>query len=224
MAEAFTFARVLIAEAAEAFAFHTRISEGDRHIWPRNEADLLRYSKEGHLVCCRRSATHEIVGLCYSMLEGSCWEVGGLAVEPSTRGNGMGAVLVRFALVHTFVLQQPWRNGQSVIAHVHRENQSPRKILADAGFEFHHSIQIPGANAGSGMKLNADGNLVGDELEFTAGGLESLSAWLRDGFTGILPGGARATLDFGIYSIDDLRAALSEMVVNGTTPPPRVAT
>lgn len=219
--EAFTFSRVPIPDARKAFAFHRRISDRDSYIWPRTEVDIRRYSEEGFLFQARRDSTGEIVGLCYSMLEDECWEVGGLAVHASVRGRGIGAVLVRFALVHTLALQQPWAdaNRQRVIAHVHEENDSPRRILEAAGFEVVRSIEVPGAQAPAGMKLNAAGNLPGDELEFRANGLRKLSAWLDASVDGGLLRNASATLEFGIYAVADLRTALTDMVAAGVSSP-----
>jgi GNAT superfamily N-acetyltransferase len=77
------------------------------------------------------------VGLVYAILDvgAATWEVGGLAVAESSQGLGIGTLLMRFALAHTIVYEQPWQNGQELITHVHEANMDPRRILKRLGNE-----------------------------------------------------------------------------------------
>lgn len=158
--------------------------------------------------------TGEFVGLVYAVLDeqAAMWEVGGLAVADSSQGLGIGTMLVRFALAHTMVYEQPWLNGQEVIAHVHETNMDPIRILERLGFEHSRQIEVPGGLAPESMQRNEAGNVVGDEFRFMRAGIQRLSEWFNERFDGTLGSGtATVEFDLGPSSIENLKEALRDM-------------
>lgn len=209
--QSFRLAQVRSHEAEEAYSFHQASAADDSHIWPRTAAELKALAHDGCVFAAWR-ASREIVALVYMKLDGNEWELGGLAVDSSLQQNGLGTVLARFALAHTIVYEQPWQNGQEVIAHVHEANQSPRKLLARIGFEHAKPVEIPGDVAPASMKRNAAGNVVGDQFRFTQVGLRSLSRWFNVEFDGTLGRtGDVVEFDLAPATIDDLKQALAEI-------------
>jgi RimJ/RimL family protein N-acetyltransferase len=116
-------------EAAEAFAFHERISRSDTHIWPRTREQLSRLAQEGLLFGARITSSREIVGLCYLTADEreEEWEMGGLTVVQDLQHLGIGTFLVRFAIAHTLAFDAAPDDEavRRVIAYVHEENRAP---------------------------------------------------------------------------------------------------
>lgn len=209
--ESFRVAQVRSSEAGQAYCFHQASAADDSHIWPRTAKELEELANDGCLFGVWR-ATGEPVALVYMKLDENEWELGGLTVDISFQKNGIGTVLARFALAHTIVYEQPWRNGQEVIAHVHEANQSPRNLLARLGFEHAKPVEIPGDVAPASMKRNAAGNVVGDQFRFTPDGLRNLSRWFNDEFDGTTGRtGDVVEFDLAPATIEDLKKALAEI-------------
>jgi ribosomal protein S18 acetylase RimI-like enzyme len=197
--------------AGEAFAFHKKVAENDGHIWPRTEQEFQHYSESGQLFGVRRADSGEFVALCYAVLEGKEWELGGLIVDPSLQKLGIGTLLARFALAHTMVYQLPRQNGQQVIAHVHLANDEPRKLLTHLGFRYLATVNA-GTAAPASMKRNADGEVVGDQYVFTPEGLKRLAKWFHEEFDGTLSKGeAKVAIDLGPVAWKDFQAALNDL-------------
>ena len=211
MPQRFTFSKVPIAKAGEAFACHTSIAKSNAHIWPRTEDEIRRYCEEGSLFCVR-GFDGQLVALCYSILDAEAWEIGGLTVDGSLQNLGIGTTLVRFVLAHTMVFTQPWENKQRVIAHIHEENNDPRNIFRRLGFVHVRQIAVPAGNAPESMRRNAKGEIVGDELEFSKDGLIQLARWLNSEFDGTL-GLAKVPADLHLESggLADMKVALADM-------------
>lgn len=216
--------RVLRAEADEAFRFHEAIAGSDEHIWPRTRDQVNNYAGKGYLFWARRSDTLAIGGLCYAVpdaeisedgedAEGpkiSQWEVGGLTVESGLQKQGIGTALAVYALAHTLVFQEPWKYGQTVIAHVHSENSDPRRLVAMFKMKNVGRIEVPGDIAPKSMARNAAGKVEGDEYELTADGVEVAIEWIitHQGNTGH---GADFQFDFGRAQVLDVVASLREI-------------
>jgi len=213
--QSFLLSKIPSSAAAEAFLFHLAVSASDPHIWPRTDDEIQQYAESGYLFGIRQMDTGKFVGLVYAILDvgAATWEVGGLAVAESSQGLGIGTLLMRFALAHTIVYEQPWQNGQELITHVHEANMDPRRILKRLGFEFSKQIQVPEGLAPKSMQRNEAGNVVGDEFQFTHVGIQRLSEWFNEQFDGTL-GSATLAFDLGPLSIENLKEALREMALD----------
>jgi hypothetical protein len=208
----YRLARVSSSAFKEALRFHRSLADPDSHIWPRTSDEIERYIDAGCLFGAWRADTDELVGLAYVVLDGKVWELGGLTVIGSLNGLGIGGSLARLALAFTIAQEQPWENGQRIIAHVHEENKSPRPLLDKLGFEFTEKIEVPADKAPSSMKRNAEGKIIGDTFEFTRKGLDALSRWF-EAFTGAIARGAAVVeIDIAPYSIDNIKEALRDLI------------
>ncbi len=206
----FGFFQVDSQGAPAAYAFHKSFAD-NRHIWLRTEEQIKSYAEQGELLAVAEMRSRKFVGLCYSILEGDSWEIGGLTVIDTHRKLHLGSCLVNFALAYTLVYSSPWDNGQSIIAHVHEGNEKPRNVLLRAGFKFLRKIEAPD-NAPASMERNAHGKVVGDEFVFPPASTKTLSRWFRSEFNGILAdGSSKAEFDFGPGSLDDVRVALDDI-------------
>jgi ribosomal protein S18 acetylase RimI-like enzyme len=210
--ESFRIAAVDSSAAANAFDFHRAITASDPHVWPRSEAQIKAYADDQCLFGAWRDSSGELVGIVYVVPIDDQWEVGGLSVDPSCQGKGIGSALVKFALAHTMAWSQPWKSKrrpkQQVVAHIHKENAAPRKIFSGLGFIHSKTVTIPGDKAPPSMKRDQSGNVCGDELRFTRDGLINLSRWFNEEFKGVLSRGDELEFDLGKDTLDNLRAAL----------------
>ncbi|KLO25280.1 hypothetical protein ABW17_30190 [Mycobacterium nebraskense] len=123
------FAHVAPEDAAEAFDWHRAFAEADEHIFPRSWDEFEQLANDWELVCARENG--EIVGLCYYTLDGGTWEIGGLMVHRSQQGRGVGSTLMRITLGNLLFDLDPLSRGESIISHVHRDNNAPRKIIVE---------------------------------------------------------------------------------------------
>src|SRR5215218_2610156 len=100
----FVFAQVPSTAAENAFEFHRNFASKDLHIHPRIESEIVEFAQSGHLFGVRRKNTNEFVGLYYVAQNSaeSDWQLGGVTV--TVQKQGIGQLLVRFALAHTIVL------------------------------------------------------------------------------------------------------------------------
>jgi ribosomal protein S18 acetylase RimI-like enzyme len=206
--ESFVFSVVPETDAAEAFAFHRRVTANDSNLAMRSDRQIRQFAELNHLFGVRSTHTGELVGLCYLAPEGGSWELGGIAVKDNYRHLGIAGVLTSFAVGSVMAYTEPWKYGQEVIAHVHEENEKPRPLLGKIGFEFIERRTFPGKEAPAGLKRNANGDVVGDIFRLTPDGLRRVCCWIHD-FKGTLPKGAIATFVLGLNSLDDLKNALS---------------
>ena len=93
------------------------------------------------------------------------------------RGNGLGGTLMRLALGHLLFEENPLELGESVISHVHAENNDPRGIMSALKFRLSHRIRVPGSSL-PGLRTNAAGYVEGDEFELVKPDtLNALADW-----------------------------------------------
>lgn len=215
MTEVFRIGQVNSTAAGDAYRFHAAVVASDDHIWPRTKDQIRQYAEDGSLFSIRRDSTGEYVGLVYAILDEEHsppqWEVGGLTVAPPYKGRGLGSLLVRFAVAYTFAMEQPWVNGQHVVAHVHEDNMEPRNVLHRIGFDLLGMVEIPGHIAPASMKRNATtGNVSGLELRFMPEGLRSLVEWFASDTVSTLKSGDTVLFDLGPAGLNDLRRALDD--------------
>jgi Acetyltransferase (GNAT) family len=214
----FCFSVVPPSSSAEAYSFHRHLSSSNPLIWPREEQEIERFAENGELFGVR-SERGQLVGLCYATLDKRKkeWEIGGLAVSDRLGKLGVGTMLTEFALAHTLAFNQPWANGQQVVAYVHEGNNDPRKLANNLGFEFLCRVKVSARNAPPSMKRDAEGNLVGDKFRFTVEGLHRLCRWLTE-FNGTVRSGRKATFDLGRHTLDGLKKTLTELAAQYSYP------
>ena len=213
----FVFAQVPSTAAENAFEFHRNFASKDPHIHPRIESEIMEFAQSGHLFGVRRKNPNEFVGLCYVVQDSaeSNWQLGGLTV--TLQKEGIGELLVRFALAHTIVygvLLQEGKWVQKIIAYVRKDNHAPRRLLTSLGFEHSGTDVFSHEDAPAWMERNRErGNFVFDEFTFTHVGLRQLAAWFSERFDGTLhPSGAEAQIDLaGHNRIEHLTKALRHL-------------
>jgi ribosomal protein S18 acetylase RimI-like enzyme len=213
----FVFAQVPSTAAEIAYEFHRNFASKDPHIHPRIESEIAEFAQSGHLFGVRRKITNEFVGLCYVVQDSaeSDWQLGGVTV--TVQKQGIGELLVRFALAHTIVygvLLQEGKWVQKIFASVRTDNYAPRRLLTDLGFEHSGRDVYSYEDAPAWMERNRkQGNIVFDVFTFTLDGLRQLAAWFSEGFDGTLhPSSAEAQIDLaGHNRIEDLTKALRHL-------------
>jgi RimJ/RimL family protein N-acetyltransferase len=213
----FVFAQVPSTAAENAFEFHRNFASKDPHIHPRIESEIDEFAQSGHLFGVRRKNTNEFVGLCYVVQDSaeSDWQLGGLTV--TVQKQGIGELLVRFALAHTMVygvLLQEGKWVQKIIAYVRNDNNAPRRLVTSLGFEHSATDVFSHEDAPAWMERNREReNIVFDEFTFTLDGLRQLATWFSERFDGTLhPSGAEAQIDLaGHNRIEHLTKALRQL-------------
>jgi ribosomal protein S18 acetylase RimI-like enzyme len=213
----FVFAQVPSTAAEDAFEFHRNIARKDLHIHPRIESEIDGFAQSGHLFGVRRKNTNEFVGLCYVVQDSaeSDWQLGGLTV--TVQKQGIGELLVRFALAHTIVygvLLQEGNWAQKILAYVRNDNDAPRRLITSLGFEHSATDVFSHEDTPAWMERNSEpGYIVFDEFAFTLDGLRQLTTWFSESFDGRLhPSGAEAQIDLaGHNRIEHLTKALRHL-------------
>jgi GNAT superfamily N-acetyltransferase len=202
-------------DAEVAYDFHQRIAAAQySYLWARTEVEIKALISDGSLFGVWCGKDRQLVALCYSTLAENelTWEIGGLAVDDTVKNRGIGTILLQFTLAHTVVYQQPWNNGQKVIAHVHEVNDDPRGIIEKRGFRFVKRFEVPeSANPPKWMKRNVEGKVVGDEFEFPPEALQGLIGWFDEDLARLMQ---QMTLDFGFgysFNLDDFKSDLREI-------------
>jgi GNAT superfamily N-acetyltransferase len=217
MPSSFVFAQVPSTAAENAFEFHRTFASKDPHVHPRIESEIAEFARSGHLFGVRRKNTNEFVGLCYVVQDSAeiDWQLGGLTV--TIQKQGIGELLVRFALAHTLVygvLLQEGKWVQKIIAYVRNDNIAPLRLLTSLGFEHSATDVFSQEQAPAWMERNRErGNIVFDEFMFTLDGLSQLATWFSEIFDGTLyPSGGEAQIDLaGHNRIDHLTKALRHL-------------
>lgn len=171
-----TFAPAAERDADEIYAlafknpepFLRRVNEADVKMWTTDENWMCWVAKGG--------ASGSTIALCNLMIPVAVQHVstlepaefGALLTDPSQRGTGIGAVLATFALASYFWDTDPDSPTPiPLVAHVHVENQAPRKILRALGFEQRGRVEVRGSRPGfEHMPRDARGMVIGDEFEF----------------------------------------------------------
>jgi ribosomal protein S18 acetylase RimI-like enzyme len=213
----FVFAQVPSTAAENAFEFHRNFASKDLHIHPRIESEIDGFAQSGHLFGVRQKNTNEFVGLCYVVQDSaeSDWQLGGLTV--TVQKQGIGELLVRFALAHTIVygvLLQEGNWAQKILAYVRNDNDAPRRLITSLGFEHSGTDVFSHEDTPAWMERNREpGNIVFDEYAFTLDGLRQLTTWFSESFDGRLhPSGAEAQIDLaGHNRIEHLTKALRHL-------------
>lgn len=172
-----TFKFIPSTEVEKAFQWQKRFAADNSYIFPRKIEDYKRFAEDNWLWGAV-DEEGEYLGFVYYMLENDVWEIGGLMVSEMARGCGVGSTLMMIALSNTLIYEDPLSCGKRVIAHVHAENDMPRKIIEKAlRFKNIGQIEVDGKYL-PGLKVDARGKVVGTEYELCLpDSLNALSDW-----------------------------------------------
>jgi len=177
----------------EAYQWHCAFISTNNHVFPRTLQKYKEFAENGRLFCAK-IASGGLVGLVYLNLDNTEWEIGGLMVSSNHLRLGIGSILMRFALGHLLFYEDPLDRNESVIAHVHEENQDPRYII-EHSIAFHHrkTISVDGKNL-PGLKTDKNGKVNGDEFGLTIPDtLIKLAEWCEK-WNGTIKQGKRAEI------------------------------
>lgn len=185
-----TIARARCEDVTEVHKFHQ--SQATEFIWPRTVSDLRGLADDGSLIIAFTTnitaISKQIIGMCYVMkgdepegdLAGKLrWEFGGVCVSNNLRGYGLGSAISTIAISSHCVLELP-QNGARLIAHVHEDNDLPRRMLEKQLGFIQRGQEIPPSEiVPSTLRRNAEGNVVGDLYVFQAPTLSKFADWLE---------------------------------------------
>ncbi|RSV38821.1 GNAT family N-acetyltransferase [Sphingomonas sp. ABOLE] len=138
------------------------------------------------------------VGMSYAHFDAGQheWEIGGLMVDDTARGKGLGAILMRLPLIHMLLNEDPLALARkpTIVTHVLAGNQAPRRIIPEAGFAFQKSVKIPG-HVLPGLPTDDEGFVNGDEFHLAIpDALDGLANWC-EAWNGQLRDGTAAHVD-----------------------------
>ena len=206
-------ATVASKDADMAFRFHEKMATtSDSHLVERDEDDFKDLIENGYVFGLWIGLGEKLVALCYvapSKHDEKSWEIGGMVVDDTLKQRRMGSLLVRFALAHTIVFQQPWENNQRLIAHVQEGNKDPRRLIDSLGFHYVKKVEL--ANPPKSMKRNAEGKVVGDEFELPPAASKALASWFHQELDQLMK---QLNVEFGLnpeYDLETLKAALVDI-------------
>lgn len=177
----------------EAYQWHRGFAANEDCIFPRNWDDYNLLVKEGRLLCARNEKG-DYLALAYFNFNDGVWEVGGLMVTVQERGKGLGSIIALLTLGHVLFTEDPLDRRESVVAHVHAENNKPRSIIEKVlKFRKTRRIKVPGSKL-PGLRTNNAGEVEGDEFElFMPETLHALAQWC-DAWKGKLKDGRDAKI------------------------------
>lgn len=194
------FARARCEDIDTVLRFHEE--QATEFLWPRIRNDFERLSDEGALFIAYSINQHGggkiIVGMCFVM-EG-CeedertvrWEFGGISVSNRLRGCGLGSALGKLAISSHYLMDFDRRGDSRLIAHVHEENDLPRRMLREhLGFEQKGQETPPSEVVPENLKRNPEGKVVGDLFLFNKAVLNSFADWL-EAYSGQIQGKSMA--------------------------------
>jgi GNAT superfamily N-acetyltransferase len=172
-------------------------------IFPRSQSDLEQLATDAALFAT--SVGTQVVAACYmkALDTGSDYELGGILVDPSARGQGLAAVTAATALASVIVMAQP----DTVLAHVHELNQMPQALLSKLGLVETTRRDIL-SNPPPTMRKNDRGEVVGVVYEFDWSRIEELGTRMR-----VLQGdvdGGRIRFEVGLLQPNELAQQLAQ--------------
>jgi hypothetical protein len=182
-------------EGREAYRWHRGYVASDNHLFPRTWPAYERMASNGQ-VWCAKDSNNDYLALAYSTIEDDAWEIGGLMVAVQEKEKGIGSIIARLTLGHLLFEEDPLGNGKRVIAHVHAQNNAPRKLLEGAlKFKKTATVLIPGSEL-PGLMTNSNGDVEGDVLSLVSSDtLLDLADWCRN-WKGKLKDNRKAQIDF----------------------------
>lgn len=182
--------------AVRAYEWHRGFAASNIFILPRKEAQYLGYVEEGQAWCLRDEGN--FLGLAYcipSMRDGKReWELGGLTLATSMKGNGAGSTLMRLTLGDALFQNNPFKRNERVIAHCLKDNPDPQKLFRQFRFTLAATVPVP-PELSRGIKSDEpDGIIRGLEFELLEpAALEALATWC-DNWKGTFRDGTPVTI------------------------------
>ncbi len=167
-------------EGPRVYQWHRGFVAANENLFPRTWDMYRRLAEDGQIWCaCDGSGNY--VALSYFCLDNKEWEIGGLMVSTPQRGKGLAAIIARLTLGSLLFEEDPLNRSEPIIAHVHAENNDPRALMEHVlKFKFRKRVVIPGSKL-PGLKVNAEGNVVGDEFIIAVpASLLALAEWCEN--------------------------------------------
>lgn len=119
----------------------------------------------------------EIAGLCYVKPDGKelddvpRWEFGGVYLDPSLRGLGLGVALSAVAIAGVTDADR-----KPVMAYIHQDNHEPRGLVRRLGFvSTGRTVSLAPDEARGYLRRDAAGIAVADVLELSESGLARIA-------------------------------------------------
>jgi len=182
--------------AIRAYEWHRGFAASNVFILPRKEGQYLGFVEEGQAWCLRDDGNFLGLAYCYpSMHAGkSEWELGGLTLAASMKGNKAGSTLMRLTLADALFQNNPLKRNERVIAHCHADNEDPQKLFDSIEFTKVATIPLPPELARGIKSESPDGVLLGYEYELLEpAALGALAKWCED-WKGTLRDGTPANI------------------------------
>lgn len=161
-----------------AYQWHRGYASGDGHVFPRGKTEYGEAVVEGAVWCATKD--NEYCAMACHLEKPGAWEIGGLMVEHTQRGSGIGSALARILLCNLLTELDPLHSNERVYAYVLAQNDKPRKLI-EATLKFRHigSIALPGDQL-PGLAVDDDGLVHGDEFELVVpDSVAALIDWLE---------------------------------------------
>ncbi len=182
-------------QVGSVYQFHTLIAKKG-FVLGRDETFIAKLIDDSTMFIVTDDTTGKIVGLCYTMYDesGSRWEVGGLYVVDEFQELGVAAALGRVAVATLFIVEselidEPSEDGRlKLIAHVHRDNDDPIKLLLKS---FYESGVEEFENPPQELRKDVDGKVYARLFTFCQGTLTALAGWF-EGFKDTVGSGDKA--------------------------------
>jgi hypothetical protein len=208
-------------DADHAYRWHADFARGNPYILPRSSEEYRKLIDNGQVLSAKSG--QDILGLTYYKHEpAKCeWELGGLMVAKTAQKKGIGATLGRVALGGLLFAEQPYTRGDKVVAHVHAQNNEPRQLLtAHLKFKQGQPIRVPATQV-PGLEHDGNGIVHGLEFELDARAAQvALADWCR-AWQGTLSDQTPATIELGLYTLDDWATVFLEGAAVAPASPPQ---
>lgn len=191
------FSAIDHSDCMEAYHWHRGFQAANAALFPRTLDAFEDLVMAGAVWAAKDTHGNYLAQAYAAFDEGSLeCEIGGLMVAQSQRGQGLGATIMRLALVHALleesILDIP---NARIVAHVLSSNQDPRGIIENRLlFKKVKSVEIP-ADHLPGLKADDDGFIRGDEYEIQLPAtLSALADW-AERWTDHINGGSDALIE-----------------------------
>lgn len=161
------FSAIEHGDCVAAYHWHRGFSSANSSLFPRTFERYEDLVMQGSVWAARDTSGNFLAQAYAAYDEGSLeCEIGGLMVAENSRGKGLGATIMRLALVHALLEENILAiKGARIVAHILKGNNDPRGVI-EKRLLFAHAkaVEIP-QEALPGLKADEDGMIRGDEYE-----------------------------------------------------------